>query len=106
MTNSKTKKTTEKPNGKTTKKTAKTSNKKTASNGNKPVNKDQKLFIWSTKMGEKGQIVIPKEAREVFNINKGDCLLLFGDTDKGIAIAKQEDYLDFAKKIFEVTGND
>ena len=61
-----------------------------------------KRFIWSTKMGEKGQIVIPKEARDVFKINKGDSLLLFGDTEKGIAIAKSEDYLQFASKIFEL----
>ena len=63
---------------------------------------ESKKFIWATKMGEKGQIVIPKEARDVFKINKGDSLLLFGDTEKGIAIAKSEDYLHFANKIFEL----
>ena len=50
-------------------------------------------FVWTTKVGEKGQIVIPKEAREVFNIKAGDTLLLLGDTERGIAIAKAEDYL-------------
>ena len=61
----------------------------------------QERFIWTTKVGEKGQIVIPKEAREVFHIQSGDILLLFGDIHRGIAIAKNEDYLNFANAIFE-----
>ena len=32
----------------------------------------QTKFIWSAKLGEKGQIVIPKEARDLFNLKKGD----------------------------------
>lgn len=43
-------------------------------------------YAWTVKVGEKGQIVIPKEAREVFNINPGDTLILLGDEDQGIAI--------------------
>ncbi len=66
----------------------------------------QTKFIWSAKLGEKGQLVIPKEARDLFNLKKGDSLLLFGDLERGIAIAKQEDYLEFAKKIFEAGKND
>lgn len=66
----------------------------------------QTKFIWTTKLGEKGQIVIPKEAREIFNLNKGDSLLLFGDTERGIAIGKREDYLAFAEKIFDSKGDD
>jgi AbrB family looped-hinge helix DNA binding protein len=62
----------------------------------------QTKFIWTTKVGEKGQIVIPKEAREIFNLQKGDTLLLFGDLDRGIAIGKREDYLEFADKAFGV----
>lgn len=61
----------------------------------------QEKFIWTTKVGDKGQIVIPKEAREVFKINPGDTLLLFGDTKRGIAIAKNEDYIKFAQAIFD-----
>ena len=63
----------------------------------------QKLFIWTAKLGEKGQIVIPKEAREVFGYKNGDILLLLGDIDRGIAIAKQEDYLHFAQTILAST---
>ena len=63
-------------------------------------------FIWTAKVGDKGQIVIPKEARDVFNIKNGDSLLLLGDTDKGIAIVKNEDYLKFAQAIFDAQKED
>ena len=58
-------------------------------------------FIWTAKVGEKGQIVIPKEARKIFNINAGDSLILFGDIKRGIAIAKYDDYLNFVEKVFD-----
>ena len=58
-------------------------------------------YVWTVKVSDKGQIVVPKEAREVFNINTGDTLLLLGDVDRGIAIVKAESYLDFAEKILE-----
>lgn len=41
---------------------------------------------WAVKVGEKGQIVIPKEARSIFGIEPGDTLLLLGDEDRGLAI--------------------
>ena len=62
-------------------------------------------FVWTTKMGEKGQIVIPKEAREVFNIKTGDSLILFGDINRGIAIAKYEDFSNFAQQIFDSSNS-
>lgn len=58
-------------------------------------------FLWTAKVGEKGQIVIPKEAREVFRIKPGDTLLLLGDKERGIAIAKYDDYMKFAQAIFD-----
>lgn len=58
-------------------------------------------FIWTTKVNNKGQIVIPKEARKLFNINNGDNLILFGDLSKGIAIAKYDDYVAFMDQIFQ-----
>ena len=61
-------------------------------------------YIWTTKVTGKGQIVIPKEAREVFGINEGDTLILLGDKEKGIAIAKYGDYLAFAEAIFNARG--
>lgn len=66
----------------------------------------QEKFIWTAKVGDKGQIVIPKEAREVFNIKNGETLLLLGDIQKGIAIVKNEDYLKFAQSIFDAQGKD
>jgi len=52
------------------------------------------------KVGERGQIVIPKKAREIFNISHGDRLLLLGDEEQGIAIVKNEEFLQFAQEIF------
>ena len=53
------------------------------------VDKDKYLF-GICKVGERGQIVIPKEARDVFNIKAGDSLMLFGDLKKGMALVKGE----------------
>jgi len=52
------------------------------------------------KVGERGQIVIPKKAREIFNIRPGDSLLLLGDEARGLAIVKNEDFLQFAHDVF------
>ena len=43
-------------------------------------------YAWTATVGEKGQIVIPKQAREIFGIAPGDTLLLLGDEKRGIAI--------------------
>lgn len=43
-------------------------------------------FAWTITVGEKGQIVIPKQAREVFDIHPGDNLILLGDIKRGLAI--------------------
>lgn len=48
--------------------------------------KDGKLHAWTAKVGTKGQIVIPKEAREIFSIETGDNLLILGDERRGLAI--------------------
>ena len=45
----------------------------------------QGRYAWTAKVGERGQIVIPKEAREIFGIKPGDTLLLLGDKKRGIA---------------------
>ncbi|MBQ1355940.1 MAG: AbrB/MazE/SpoVT family DNA-binding domain-containing protein [Solobacterium sp.] len=46
-------------------------------------------YAWTATVGEKGQIVIPKQAREIFGIKPGDTLLLLGDEKRGIAIPAQ-----------------
>ena len=52
--------------------------------------KSKKYMFGICKVGERGQIVIPKDARDVFNIKPGDSLVLWGDTKKGIALVKTE----------------
>ena len=49
-----------------------------------------KYLFGICKVGEKGQIVIPKEARKVFDVKPGDCLVLMGDIKKGMAIVKTD----------------
>ena len=57
-------------------------------------------YAWTAKVGEKGQIVIPKEAREVFGIRPGDTLILLGDEKLGIAIPPKETFEKLSKTVF------
>lgn len=57
-------------------------------------------YAWTVKVGEKGQFVIPKEAREVFNIKPGDTLIVLGDIEKGIAIPPKELFTEISEKVF------
>ena len=47
-------------------------------------------FIVSVKVGPKGQITIPVEARKMFDINEGDTLMVMGDKQRGIALLKAD----------------
>ena len=47
-------------------------------------------YAWTIKVGEKGQFVIPKEARDVFDIHPGDTLIVLGDVERGIAIPRKD----------------
>lgn len=63
-------------------------------------------YIFGTvKVGERGQIIIPKEARQVFNIKAGDTLIVLGDEKWGIAVTKsdvlEKHAIDVFKKISE-----
>jgi AbrB family looped-hinge helix DNA binding protein len=58
-------------------------------------------YAWTAKVGEKGQIVIPKEARKIFNIQPGDTLLLLGDKTQGIAIVNNDMFAKFAEAIMK-----
>ncbi len=60
----------------------------------------QGKYAWTAKVGEKGQIVIPKEARDLFNIKPGDTVLLLGDESQGIAIVNNDVFIHFANAIF------
>ncbi len=52
-------------------------------------------FLSTVRVGDKGQIVIPKEVRELFEIEPGDNLLLMADKKKGIAIVAFDGMIDF-----------
>ena len=47
-------------------------------------------FIVSVKVGPKGQITVPVEARKMFDIKEGDTLMVMGDKERGIALIKDE----------------
>ena len=57
-------------------------------------------YAWTVTVGEKGQIVIPKQARDVFGINPGDTLILLGDTERGIAIPPKKAFAGFYETAF------
>jgi AbrB family looped-hinge helix DNA binding protein len=60
----------------------------------------QRVF-GTAKVGDRGQIVIPKEAREFFGIESGDTLLILGKTETGLIVTKPETLNDLASKIFQ-----
>ena len=51
---------------------------------------EENRFIVSVKVGPKGQITIPKEARNMFDIKEGDTLMVIGDKEKGLALVKAD----------------
>ena len=58
-------------------------------------------YAWTATVGEKGQIVIPKQARDLFGIKPGDTLLLLGDEEHGIAIPPQSAFAQFFGTVFD-----
>ena len=58
----------------------------------------------TAKVGDRGQIVIPKEARELFRIKPGDTLLILGEESKGLVVSRPELLKDLADQIFESEG--
>lgn len=57
-------------------------------------------FAWMVKIGEKGQFVIPKEAREMFSLQPGEEILVLGDEKKGLAILPKEMQKEYIQRIF------
>lgn len=64
-----------------------------------------KHLFGTVRIGEKGQIVIPKEARELFGIAPGDTLLVLGDESCGIIISRPDVIPNAAGKIFRKIDN-
>ncbi len=61
-------------------------------------------FMTAVKVGPKGQIVIPKEIRDMFGIEPGDSLVVMADHQRGIAVHKQSVMEGIAKAIFNGQG--
>ena len=55
---------------------------------------------WMVKVGEKGQFVIPKEARDLFGFQPGDEILVLGDEKRGLAILPKELQKEYITRIF------
>lgn len=57
-------------------------------------------YAWTVTVGEKGQIVIPKKARDIFQIKPGDSLVIFGSEKRGMAIPPKPMVEKFTDVIF------
>ena len=58
-------------------------------------------YAWIVKIGEKGQFVIPKEARDIFDLQPGEEILVLGDKEKGIAILPKKLQQEYIYHIFK-----
>ena len=60
-------------------------------------------FISTVTIGEKGQIVIPKAAREMFGLETGDTIVLLADKKRGIALVQNDRMMKIAESVFDET---
>lgn len=70
------------------------------------MSKPKGKYAWTATVGEKGQIVIPKQAREIFNINPGDTLVILGDEKRGIAIPPKTMFSQLVAAVFETSEDE
>ncbi|MEE1055632.1 MAG: AbrB/MazE/SpoVT family DNA-binding domain-containing protein [Acutalibacteraceae bacterium] len=57
-------------------------------------------YAWMIKIGEKGQFVIPKEARDLFDLQPGNEILVLGDKERGLAILPKKMQNEYITRIF------
>ena len=67
---------------------------------------DNEKYMSSVKVGPKGQIVIPKEIRDMFQISPGDTLLILADAQRGIALERYQVLEQIDESIFQGRGRD
>ena len=64
------------------------------------MDRKERYYMSSVRLGPKGQIVIPKEARDMFGLQPGDTLVLLADTKKGLALQTAEPLNPMLRKVF------
>jgi len=73
--------------------------------GNHNLCKGESRRVFGTaKVGERGQIVIPKEARDLFDIKPGDTLLILAEENSGLIVSRPEVLTDLADQFFSTTN--
>ena len=68
--------------------------------------KKARHLFGTAKVGDRGQIVIPKDAREFYGIHPGDTLLILGDEENGMIVTKPEVLSSLAEKILDQIGKE
>lgn len=64
---------------------------------------NDRYYMTSVRLGLKGQIVIPKEVREMFGLDVGDQLVLLADRKKGVALQTTDKLNPMMRRVFEET---
>ena len=62
---------------------------------------EENRFIVSVRVGPKGQITVPVEARRMFDIKEGDTLMVLGDASRGIALMKSDEFYKLMGGVFD-----
>ncbi|MFR1593019.1 MAG: AbrB/MazE/SpoVT family DNA-binding domain-containing protein [Christensenellales bacterium] len=68
--------------------------------------KKARHIFGTAKVGERGQIVIPKDARELYGIHPGDTLLILGDEENGMIVTKPDVLNSLAERILDQIGKE